>query len=82
MPEFSLIPILLLPELSLVHAQMKAPRTMEVQAEKVAREEFCPRCATKAVSGYDHRRISVKDEPIRGRRFGSRFAKFARSRLP
>ena len=66
MPEPSLIPILLLPELSLVDTQMKAPRTMEVQTEKIAREEYCPRCATMSVSGYDHRRISVKDEPIRG----------------
>jgi transposase len=67
MPESSLIRSLLLPELSLVGAALNPPaRTMEVRAEKVAKEEYCPRCATVSVSGYDHRRVRVKDEPLRG----------------
>jgi hypothetical protein len=47
MPEPSLIRSLLLPELSLVGAHLiPQGRTMEVRTEKVAKEEYCPRCAT------------------------------------
>jgi transposase len=66
MPDVSLIRSLLLPELSLLGAQAVPVRTMEVRTEKVAKEEYCPRCATRSVSGYDHRRVRVKDEPLRG----------------
>ena len=66
MPDVSLIRSLLLPELSLIDAQPVPLRTMVVRAEKVAKEEYCPRCATRSVSAYDHRRVSVKDEPLRG----------------
>jgi transposase len=67
MPEASLIRTLLLPELSLV-AFRRIPdgRVIEVVARKVPQVEYCPRCATPSTSGYDRRRVRLKDEPLRG----------------
>lgn len=69
MPEESLIRTLLLPELSLV-AFRRVPHThvVEVVARKVPKEEYCPRCATKSTTGYDRRRVRLKDEHVRGER--------------
>jgi transposase len=41
---------------------------VEVVARKVPKDEYCPRCATKSTSGYDRRRVRLKDEPFRGLR--------------
>jgi transposase len=69
MSEESLIRALLLPELTLV-AFRRVPdsRLVEVVARKVPKEEYCPRCATKSTTGYDRRRVRLKDEPFRGLR--------------
>ena len=69
MPEESLIRTLLLPELSLVtFRRIPDARVVEVVARKVPKEEYCPRCATKSTTGYDRRRVRLKDEPLRGLR--------------
>jgi len=39
---------------------------MEVEVKKDPKEEFCPKCATRSVSGYDRRRVRVKDAHLRG----------------
>jgi transposase len=39
---------------------------MEVEVNKDPKEEFCPKCATRSVSGYDRRRVRLKDAPLRG----------------
>lgn len=69
MSEESLIRALLLPELTLVaFRRIPDSRVVEVVARKVPKEEYCPRCATKSTSGYDRRRVRLKDEPFRGLR--------------
>lgn len=69
MPEESLIRALLLPELSLVaFRRIPDTRLIEVVARKVPRVEYCPRCATPSSTGYDTRRVRLKDEPFRGLR--------------
>src|ERR1700685_2888379 len=69
MPEESLIRTLLLPELSLVSFHRPAGgQVVEVVARKVPQVEYCPRCATPSTSGYDRRRVTLKDEPLRGMR--------------
>jgi len=69
MPEASLIRTLLLPELSLVSFhRVPDSRVIEVVARKVPKVEYCPRCAAPSTSGYDRRRVRLKDEPLRGMR--------------
>jgi transposase len=67
MPEESLIRSLLLPELSLVRSRaIHQARTIVVELEKEAKEEYCPKCATRSVTVYDRRWVRVKDAPVRG----------------
>src|SRR5258708_9369273 len=67
MPEMSLIRGLLLPELSFGRSYSNFPaRTTMVEVKKDPKEEFCPKCATRSVSGYDRRRVRVKDAQLRG----------------
>ncbi len=69
MPEESLIRTLLLPELSLVaFHRIPNTRSVEVVARREPREEYCPRCATRSTSGYDRRRVRLKDAPFRDQR--------------
>jgi len=69
MPEESLIRTLLLPELSLVaFHRIPNARSVEVVAKREPREEYCPRCATRSTSGYDRRRVRLKDAPFRDQR--------------
>lgn len=82
MPEESLIRTLLLPELSLTHSRsLPFSRTVEVELRKETREEYCPRCATRSVSGYDHRHIRSKMPPceVSKRGFWSASAVFGAS---
>lgn len=66
MPDQSLIPTLLLPELSLVSFKRgRDNRAIEVVASKDPKEEYCPHCATPSTSTYDHRKVRLKDEPFR-----------------
>lgn len=69
MSEESLNRALLLPELTLVaFRRIPDTRVIEVVARKVPKEEYCPSCATKSTTGYDRRRVRLKDEPFRGHR--------------
>ena len=69
MPEESLIRTLLLPELSLAaFRRIPNTRSIEVLARRERREEYCPRCATQSTSGYDRRRVVLKDAPFRDQR--------------
>src|SRR5688572_21102406 len=66
MPDSLLIRTFLLPELSLVRIRrLPQEQGIEVIAEKIGREEYCPRCATVSRSTYDHHVVRVKDEPMR-----------------
>jgi transposase len=66
MPDQSLIRTLLLPELSLVSfRRIPDTRVIEVVAAKRTEMEICPRCATPSSTGYDHRRVVLKDAPFR-----------------
>jgi len=66
MPETMLLRRLLLPELKFVRSWQKpATATLGVEAEKKSTMEVCPRCATPSKSVYDHRRVVVRDAPVR-----------------
>ena len=67
MPEATLIRNLLLPEVRLIKTvSVTAQRRLEVHAAKAPREEYCPKCATRSESAYDHRTVVIKDTPLRG----------------
>jgi transposase len=55
---------ILLPELRFKHTY-QLHRAQVFECEKVKTTEICPKCATPSSVTYDHRWISVKDEPIR-----------------
>lgn len=65
MPADSLAPFLLLPELEIRSVDRKAPNVLVMKADKVSKFEFCPKCATRSSSVYDHREVKIKDEPVR-----------------
>jgi transposase len=66
MPDSSLIRTLLLPELSLItFRRIPDTRVVEVVAAKRTEIEICPRCATPSSTGYDRRRVRVRDAPFR-----------------
>ena len=66
MPETMLLRRLLLPELKFERSWRKpGTRTLGVEAEKMSAMEVCPRCATPSSSVYDHRRVKVRDAPVR-----------------
>jgi transposase len=65
MQESNLARFLSLPEVKILNSN-PGPKGIWVSAEKVrASFEICPRCGAKSSSVYDHRTISVRDEPIR-----------------
>lgn len=69
MPESPLIRTLLLPELSLVSFRRYGDGgVIEVVARKKPVTEYCPLCASPSNSGYDTRRVTLKDEPFRSYR--------------
>ena len=66
MPNQSLIRTLLLPELSLItFRRIPDTRVIEVLAAKRTEVEVCPRCATPTTTGYDRRRVVIRDAPFR-----------------
>jgi transposase len=66
MPEHSLIRRLLLPELELTASWYRPlQHTTHLEAEKKSGMEVCPRCATPSTSTYDHRKVRLKDAPLR-----------------
>lgn len=66
MPAESLSKFLLLPELKLTAVVQENQMATRYECQKVRLPEVCPRCATLSDSTYDHRRVRVKDAPIRG----------------
>lgn len=66
MPETMLLRRLLLPELKFVRSWRKpGTATLAVEAEKQSEMEVCRHCATPSTSVYDHRRVKVRDSPVR-----------------
>jgi transposase len=59
---------LLLPELKYVRTRYQpgGART-HLECDKVSAFEVCPKCATPSSSVYDHRVVTVKDAPLRGK---------------
>jgi transposase len=66
MPESSLADYHLLPEMELSSVGRGPRGRWEFRAKKTSPMEVCPRCATPSHTTYDRRRVSVKDEPLRG----------------
>lgn len=67
MPRNTLTNFILLPELKLVQSYKESKSTGRIECEKVAKVEYCHRCAKPSSTTYDHRTVRVKDAPIRGR---------------
>lgn len=67
MPHGQLSRFLLLPELKLKSWTKLGTSTNLGVAEKSSPAEVCPKCATLSKSVYDHRKVKVKDQPIRGK---------------
>lgn len=67
MPTATLARFLFLPELHLMHVHEISHSGAVYDLEKRSDFEVCPRCATQSRSVYDHRKVTVKDEPVRGK---------------
>jgi len=65
MPLDRLSRFILLPELKLVRMTRERLSSGRLECVKVAKLEFCPKCATPSQSTYDHRTVRVLDAPIR-----------------
>lgn len=66
MPTHILSNFILLPELKLTYVVGSKKFLGIYHCQKSPKEEYCPKCATRSVSTYDHRVIQIKDAPIRG----------------
>lgn len=64
-PELFLSHGLLLPELELKKFIFDGRRAWFLAAQKTPKLEVCPRCATPSQTGYDHRTVRLKDQPLR-----------------
>jgi transposase len=71
LPESKVAGFVLLPELKIVRFGSDGLWL----CEKISDFEVCPRCATPSRSIYDHRWVSVRDEPLRGHRLTLRILK-------
>ena len=65
MPEPSVALQVLLPELRLLKTRRGARGGLDFVVEKTSEYEVCPRCATPSGSVYDHRTVTIRDEPMR-----------------
>ena len=61
MPDQTITKFLLLPELKLI----RCDGVQRIFCEKTSENEVCPKCATLAHTVYDHRWVTIKDEPLR-----------------
>jgi hypothetical protein len=61
----------LLPELKLIHFGGDGL----ILCEKESEEEYCPKCAEKSRQTYDHRWVTIRDEPVRRREITLRILK-------
>lgn len=68
MPENRLTHFLLFKELKLTRTIRLGHAHTGFYCEKKRIPEYCPRCATKSDSTYDHRSVRLADAPIRGTR--------------
>lgn len=66
MPVNTLSNFVLLPELKLIQVVQENRFSARYECFKIPREEYCPKCASRSETTYDHRWIRVKDDPIRG----------------
>lgn len=74
MPTKRLARVLLLPELHLLRARRHAG-VLEVEARKTSAMEVCPKCATPSTKVYDHRWVTLRDEPLQRKRVTLRIHK-------
>jgi transposase len=65
MPIDNLTYSLLLPELKFIELTYSHRRFSNYHVKKISKCEVCPKCATLSYSVYDHRKITVKDAPVR-----------------
>ncbi|RZA13967.1 MAG: ISL3 family transposase [Proteobacteria bacterium] len=65
MPEARLARFALLPELEMTDFRQIPGGATQIDAHKTSEMEVCPRCASPSRTGYDHRYVTVKDEPMR-----------------
>jgi transposase len=65
MPEAKLARFFLLPELKITDVNQIPGGETRIEAYKTSLMEVCPRCATPSTKGYDHRYVTIKDEPLR-----------------
>ncbi len=66
MPHRILTQNVLLPELEL-RGFYRRQLHIQLEVRKKAMPEVCPKCATLSTTGYDRRRIRLKDAPLRNR---------------
>lgn len=66
MPNSVLSNFILHRELKLIYLKKVSRFANHVHCEKVSGLEYCPRCASPSSVTYDHRRVRVRDEPLRG----------------
>jgi transposase len=57
----------LLPELELLKTVQLGRRILGFLCRKTSHWEVCPKCARVSSAVYDHRRVRIKDEPLRNR---------------
>ncbi len=67
MPHQRLSNFILLPELKLTNWLSKDRWKSIVQCERNEKHAFCPKCGVLTETIYDHRRVRIKDAPIRGK---------------
>lgn len=57
---------ILLPELKLTAWHKLKTAANVLEAKKTSASEVCPKCATQCFTVYDHRRVQLRDAPLRG----------------
>jgi len=67
MPKSQYEDLILLPELRWGKFHRPSRASWNDHCEKISEFEVCPKCATPCSSVYDHRRVKIKDAPIRGK---------------
>ena len=65
MPKNKVNNLLGLPELKLTNQSSHEKKSITLHFEKKSKMEVCPKCATRSITGYDKRVITVRDTPIR-----------------
>ena len=58
---------LLLPELEILGSFAMGRWGIGIRAKKISQREVCPKCATVSSHVHEHRRVQIKDDPIRNK---------------